>query len=540
MTSYNLADLFELVVDHVPAERPALIVDGTRHGYAELESRANRLANFLKSRGVGVGDHVGIHLRNGNEYLEGMLAAYKLRAVPVNINYNYVEGELRHLYDYIDLVATLVHRQYVPRVDAIRGELDKLHTLVAVDDGSDGSPAGDWVDYESALAASSAAREFEPRGSDDIYIICTGGTTGMPKGVMWRHEDIFFASLGGGDADRSKGVIERPEELADRIVDHVMPILPAPPFMHAAAQWGALTSLLSGGTLVIPARGAFDVRAIWRAVSDEGAFVLMIVGDAMGTPLADELEANPGAYNTDSLFVIASGGAILSPVVKRRLLELLPGRMIVDGLGSSETGVIGDKSIDDAAAGEFAGPRFAIGEFVQVLDENMQPVVPGSGRSGRLARGGHIPLGYYKAPEKTAETFVEANGRRWALPGDLATVEADGTVLLLGRGSTSINTGGEKVFPEEVEMAAKENPAVFDVLVVGVPDERFGEVVTAVCQLQPGAELSLEALRESCRAHLASYKIPRRLVLCERIKRSPAGKADYPWARDFAASAPGS
>ncbi len=537
MTTYNLADLFEVVVDRVP-EREAIVTDTARYTYAELEARANRLAHYLKLQGIGVGDHIGIHLRNGSEYLEGMLAAYKLRAVPININYNYVEAELRQLYDYIDLAATLVHRQYAPRVDAVAGELSKLNTLVVVDDDSDWPAAEGWVEYETALAASSPDRNFEPRSSEDKYIICTGGTTGMPKGVMWRHEDIFFASLGGGDPDRTKGFINHPDELADRIPDFPMATLPAPPFMHAAAQWGALTSLLSGGSLVIPAQGAFDVSAIWRAVSDENVLALLIVGDAMGTPLADELEANPDAYDTSSLFVIASGGAILSPVVKRRLLKLLPGKMILDGLGSSETGVIGNK-VSDGSAEESYELRFTIGEFVQVLGDNLQPVQPGSGQVGKVARGGHVPVGYYNAPEKTAETFVEANGQRWALPGDLATVEEDGSILLLGRGSTSINTGGEKVFPEEVEMALKENQLIFDVLVVGVPDERFGEAITAVCQLRLGAELSHEALKDGCRAHIASYKIPKRLVLCDQIKRSPAGKADYPWAKAFALEALG-
>lgn len=537
MTTYNLADLFELIADRVP-ERDAIVTDEQRISYAELDQRANRLANYLRAQGVKAGDHIGIHLRNGNEYIEGMLAAYKLSAVPVNINYNYVESELSFLYGDTDLVALLVHREYAPRVANIAADLPKLDTFVFVEDGSGASVPVTWSEYEATLSASSAEREYEDRSSDDIYMICTGGTTGMPKGVMWRHEDIFFASLGGGDPDRTKGFIKHPEELAERIPDFAMATLAAPPFMHAAAQWGALSQMLSGGTLVIPAKGAFDVKAIWRAVSDENVVALLIVGDAMGTPLADELEANPDAYDPQSLFVIASGGAILSPVVKKRLLKLLPGKLILDGLGSSETGIIGNKT-SDGNAEESSEARFAVGESVQVLDDDLQPIEAGSGKVGLLARGGHIPLGYYNAPEKTAKTFVEANGQRWSLPGDMATVEEDGSILLLGRGSTSINTGGEKVFPEEVESALKENPIIFDAIVVGVPDERFGQAITAVVQLRPGAALSHTDMKQACRAHIAGYKIPRQLVLCDKIKRSPAGKADYPWAKQFALDALG-
>ncbi|MGI9285727.1 MAG: acyl-CoA synthetase [Pseudomonadales bacterium] len=537
MTTYNLADLFELIVDRVP-EREAIVTDDQRISYAKLEDRANRLANYLRAQGVKAGDHIGIHLRNGNEYIEGMLAAYKLSAVPININYNYVESELRFLYGDTDLVALLVHREYAPRVANVAEELPKLKIFVVVEDGSCAEVPTAWDEYEATLNASSAQRDFGPRSSDDVYIICTGGTTGMPKGVMWRHEDIFFASLGGGDPDRTKGFIKHPDELAERIPDFSMATLAAPPFMHAAAQWGALTQMLSGGTLVIPAKGAFDVQAIWRAVCDENVVALLIVGDAMGTPLADELEANPDAYDPQSLFVIASGGAILSPVVKKRLLKLLPGKMILDGLGSSETGVIGNKT-SDGSAEESTEARFMVGEAVQVLDDDLQPIAAGSGKVGLLARGGHVPLGYYNAPEKTAKTFVEANGQRWSLPGDMATVEEDGSVLLLGRGSTSINTGGEKVFPEEVESALKENPKIYDAIVVGVPDERFGQAITAVVQLRPGVELLHAEMKEACRANIAGYKIPRQLVLCNKIKRSPAGKADYPWAKEFALRALG-
>jgi len=258
----------------------------------------------------------------------------------------------------------------------------------------------------------------------------------------------------------------------------------------------------------------------------------------MATPIADVLEANPGKWDLSGLFVLASGGAVLSPSVKVRLLDLLPGKMIVDGLGSSETGVMGNKT-RGLGEEESAEPRFTGGEFVQVLDDDLQPIEPGSGIVGQLARGGHVPLGYYNAPEKSAGTFVEVDGKRWSVPGDLATVEVDNTILLLGRGSTSINSGGEKIFPEEVESALKAHPQVYDAVVVGVPDERWGQAVTALCQFREGQALSYEELKDFCRAQIAGYKLPRQLVLCDQIKRSPAGKADYPWAKAFALEALG-
>ena len=532
MTTYNLADLFEQVVDKVPAWE-AIVTENTRLNYAELEARANQLAHFLQSRGVGQGDHIGLHLKNDNEYIEGMLAAFKLRAVPVNINYNYVEGELNYVYNDADLVALLVHRSYIGRSASVVSDVPSLHTQIVVNDASEEATPEGWFEYEDALSSASSDRDFGPRSSDDVYIIYTGGTTGMPKGVMWRHEDIFFASLGGGDPDRTQGPISRPEQLSERIGEFQMATLGAPPFMHAAAQWTALSQMYSGGKLVIPAHGNFDVKAILDACAEEKVIALTLVGDAMATPIADALEASPDSWDLSGLFVIASGGAVLSPAVKDRLVELLPGKMIVDGLGSSETGVMGNKT-SGLGGEESAEPRFTVGEFVQVLDDNMQPVAAGSGIVGKLARGGHVPLGYYNAPEKSAETFVEVDGKRWSLPGDLAMVEADNTVLLLGRGSTSINSGGEKIFPEEVESALKAHPVVYDAVVVGVPDERWGQAVTAVCQFREGQAVSYEDLKEFCRTQVAAYKIPRLLLHCEQIKRSPAGKADYPWARNFA------
>lgn len=534
--TFNLADLFESVADTVP-DRTAIVSQQRQLSFRELDQRATRLANCWKAHGIGPGNHIGLQLYNGSEYLEGMLAAYKLRAVPININYHYVAAELQYLYTDADLVAVVTHQAFAPNVALVAGGVAKLQHVFCVSDDSGAAIDSHFHDYERALADSSDLRDFAQRDSDDIYIVYTGGTTGMPKGVMWHHKDIFFGAMGGGDLDQSQGPINTPTELSGRIGDMAPAALPAPPFMHAAAQWAALSLLFAGGKIVIPAGGRFDPDAIWQSIDDEAVNLLIVVGDAMATPLADAMAASPGRWSAASLLAIASGGALFSPSTKARLIELLPNCFIVDGLGSSETGVMGNK-ISAGEAGE-REPRFMVNESTIVLDDNNQKVQPGSGVVGHIARRGHVPIGYYNAPEKSATTFIEVDGERWAIPGDLATVEEDGRILLLGRGSVSINSGGEKIFPEEVESVIKEFPDVLDAVVVGLEDERFGEQVVAVCQTRSGSALELQALRDFCRGKLASYKIPRTVVCLDKIKRSPAGKADYPWAKEAARNAAG-
>jgi len=525
---FNLADLFESIVDACP-DKTALVCEQRRLSYTDLDERANRLANYWQSLGFGEGDHLGLQLCNGSEYIEGMLAAWKIRAVPININYNYVESELAYIYDNADLVGLVSHRKFLDKTVAAAARQDKLTSILYVEDGTDAAIAEHCDAYEPTLDSASPARNFPPRSADDLYIVYTGGTTGMPKGVMWRHRDIFFSAMGGGDPDNSKGPVKTPEELVERIPPMEMASIPTPPFMHAAAQWLAMTTLFAAGKLVIPASGAFDAEKILRAASDEKVLLIVIVGDAMAIPLCDELEENPEKYDMSSLFAVASGGALFSPTTKDRVLQLLPGRMIVDGLGSSETGAMGSKL--SAESGDSDQPRFMVGEYMTVLDDKDQPIQAGSGVIGRLAKKGHLPLGYYKAPDKSAGTFVDIDGERWAIPGDMASIEEDGTIMLHGRGSTSINTGGEKVFPEEVEAALKAHPEIDDTLVVGIPDERWGQVVVALYQSASEGELELDQLRDFCRSTIASYKVPRALVKVDHIKRTPAAKADYVWAR---------
>jgi acyl-CoA synthetase (AMP-forming)/AMP-acid ligase II len=525
---YNLADLFEAIVDVAP-EREALICGARRLTYAEFEARANQLAHHLAARGVGPGDHVALLLYNGTEYLESMLAAFKLRAVPINVNYRYMEEELRYLLDDSDARAIVSHREFAPRLAAIDDALPLLRTYLVVDDGSGASLDGlDAVDYEAALAASSATRDFPPRTADDLYILYTGGTTGNPKGVMWRAEDIFFGGLGGGNLGDVP--ISSPEQIVDTL-DERRRTLPACPLMHGTAHWFALGTLYAAGTVILSPDRHFDPVRLWELIAREQVTFLVIVGDAFARPLVEAIDELDPSLDLSSLTVVLSGGAILSPAVKEHWVERLPGTILIDGFGSSESGGQGS-SVTVAGGPIETAPRFRVDDETTVLGDDLLQAPAGT--VGKLARRGHVPLGYYKDAEKTAATFPVVDGVRWSVPGDHARIEDDGTITVLGRGSVSINTGGEKVYPEEVESAVKSHEAVFDVVVVGVPDERWGERVVAVAQLRPGASLTAEELTKHVRAQLASYKAPRDLVVVDTVVRSPSGKPDYRWARSQA------
>ena len=524
---FNIADLFESVADAV-GEREAIVCGEKRLSYRALEERANRVAHALAARGVGPGDHVGFYLHNGAEYLEAMLGCFKIRAVPINVNFRYVEDELRYLFRDADLVALLHDRELSPRIGPVRGAMKAQRAFLAVDDGS--GVATDAEDYEAALAAASPKRDFAPRSPDDLFIFYTGGTTGMPKGVMWRHEDLFFAGMAGGNPAGAPA--RRPEDVA-AFAKSNQPItmMAAAPLIHGAAQLGSFIAFWCGNRVVLAPR--FRAAEIWGLVERERVATLSVVGDAMARPLAEALH-EPGAHwDVSSLLVLSSAGAVLSDTVREQLKAKIPNLFIVDAWGASETGYQGA-----AAPGSSPekGLRFAMNERQAVLDESLEPVAPGSGVVGVLAQRGHVPLGYYNDPEKTARTFVVKDGVRWALPGDLATVEADGTILVFGRGSVCINSGGEKIFPEEVEAALKAHPDVFDAVVVGVPDERWGNRVAAVVQARPGRRLALADLDAHCRRKIAGYKVPRELHLVDEMRRSPSGKADYPWARKLAES----
>ncbi len=525
---FNLADLFELVADEV-GDAEAMTSPDRRLTYAELDHRADRLAHHLGDVGVGPGDRVGVQLANGTEYIETMVACFKIRAVPVNVNYRYVTRELKYLYADAGLVALIFHRRFGPAVIPALGAMADQRTILEVVDGS--PPTGAADEYESVLASSPESRDYPVRSADDHYCVYTGGTTGMPKGVLWRHEDIFFAAMGGGDPFASGNHITRPEELSERVLRPGVTAVAIPPFMHAAGHWLAFSTLFGGGKLVTTHAGGFDPVEVWGLVESERANAVVVVGDAMARPLLDVLAVDPDRWDLSSLMAVGSGGAVLSPSTKAQLAELLPGRMVADRFGSSETGQVGgEPPVDDP----FGPPRLRVDDRTDVLDDDLVPAVPGSDTVGHLARGGRVPLGYLGDPVATAATFVEKDGRRWALPGDLATVAVDGTITVLGRGSLCINTGGEKVYPDEVEAALKGHPSVADAIVVGVADERFGQRVVALIQPRPGSAVDPDALRAHGHTLLTGYKVPKEFIFVDEVVRSPSGKPDYPHARAVA------
>jgi acyl-CoA synthetase (AMP-forming)/AMP-acid ligase II len=546
--TFNLADIFELVAGAVP-DREAVVCGATRLSFAALDERANRVASALAAeRNVGAGDHVALDLYNCSEYLETMLACFKLRAVPLNINYRYVAAELAPLLADADAVGVVCDER---TEEAVRA---------AAADGMWVLRTGDT--YETLVARGERDPTFEERSADDHYILYTGGTTGMPRGVVWRHEDIFFTALGSGNPGGPP--IERPEDVvaiapvntAQRVAPFLEPGDPGPdefvalslgPLMHASGQWLALGTLLGGGKIVLYDEPHLDMTKVLDLVERERVVMLSLVGDAGARPLVAALEANPQRWDTSSLRLLGSGGSILSGDMRVRLLACLPSVFAIsEAVGSSEA------PVQAIALARRDGPPIASLEFqarpgvTLVVDDDLRPVVPGSGASGWLAAGGRVPIGYHNDPVKTAATFVTIDGARYSLPGDRAVVDADGTIRLLGRGALCINTGGEKVYPEEVEAVLKAHPRIADAVVVGVPDERWGHRVAAVVEATRdvrdrsgvsnagNSALTLDEVQAHCRASLAGYKVPRTLTIVDAVPRSPSGKADYQWAAEMA------
>ncbi|MEU3534732.1 acyl-CoA synthetase [Streptomyces murinus] len=532
---YNLADLFESVADVVPDREALVYLDhpGTgaerRLTYAELDAAANRLAHHLADSGIRPGEHLGLHLYNGVEYVQTVLACLKARIVPVNVNYRYVEEELVYLYRDADLVALVYDAEFEDRVGAAAPRAPGLRQLLRVGAGPAGIGTAGY--FARAEASGSPERGFPARSGDDQFIIYTGGTTGMPKGVMWRQEDLFFAGLGGGAPTGEP--VKAPEELAERVAagGSGITFFPTPPLMHGTSTLTAFIGFNFGQRVVLHRR--FVPEEVLRTVEREKVTSMSLVGDAMLRPLIDALNGPMKGTDCSALFSVSSSGAIMSETVRRQFTALVPNAVLLNNFGSSESGFNGTATED---SGPERGFRLRVNSRTRVVDPaTYEPVAPGE--PGRVAQCGHVPLGYYNDPRKTAETFFERDGVRWVLLGDMATVDADGVLTVLGRGSQCINTGGEKVYPEEVEQALKAHPDVYDALVAGVPDAVWGNHVAAVVQLRAGApRLSLSELRTHCRTRLAGYKIPRQLVLTDTIHRSPSGKADYRWAREVAAA----
>jgi acyl-CoA synthetase (AMP-forming)/AMP-acid ligase II len=531
---YNLADLFEHAVDNF-GDREYVVAEGRRRTYAQMEDRANRLAHHLLAQGVKPGDHVGIYAYNCVEWIETLWAVFKIRAVWVNINYRYVEDELRYIFDNADLVALVHQKEFSPRIAAVRDQLPQLRHAIVIDDAAPDELEGlDSVPYEQALAGASSERDFEPRSPDDIYILYTGGTTGMPKGVVWRQEDVFFA-LGGGIDPVTNTRVDRPEAMVEKGLANAgqITMMPIAPLMHGATQWGVMGGSFVGNKVVLIAK--FDPVRVFQLVDEEHVNAIMITGDAMARPMLEALDENDTTCDLSSWAALASTAALFSPSVKDEFLRRFPNLIVTEAIGASESGSNGYTMVEAGKTAMKGGPTVRAIRDTVVIDDDFAPIEAGSGKVGRLARKGNIPLEYYKDPEKTAATFVTGpDGTRYSIPGDFATVEADGTITLLGRGSVSINSGGEKIFPEEVEGAVKSHPDVYDVIVVGVPDERWGARVSAVVEPRPGAKPTLDDIQSHCRTKIAGYKVPRELHLVDKIERSPSGKPDYRWAKDVA------
>jgi len=543
---FNLGQVHETVAATVP-DRECIVWRDRRLTYADVTDRSRRLASFLYRHGFGVHserstlaghqsgqDHLGLYLYNGNEYLEGMLGAYKARVAPFNVNYRYVEEELRYLLRDSSARGLIYHATFAPILERVLPELRQLELLIQVADESEQPLLPGAVDYEAALA--SAPPELPPvePSPDDLYILYTGGTTGMPKGVLWRQHDIFRAAMGG----RTYGTWELIESSA-HLVSRVLPtdgvrVMSIPPLMHGAAQWASFYYMTMGATLVFPTNTrTMDAVDVWQTVEREHIIGLSVVGDAMARPLIEELER--GTYDTSSFLAFGSGGAMLSEGMKSRILAKLPNIVVSDVAGASETGA---QMGTNSTSGSVSTGRFVPGPGATVVSADLtRELGPGDEDLGWLAQKGSVPLGYLGDEEKTARTFPVIDGVRYSVPGDRARFLADGEIELLGRDWVTINSGGEKIFAEEVEQAIICHPAVADVVVAGRPSERWGQEVVAIVQLVDGESVTAEELLAEAGTHVARYKLPKAFAFLPEIVRSPSGKADYRWAKERALDA---
>lgn len=535
----GMAELHEAIAATRPNDE-CLIFGEKRFTWSDITRRTRQLANYLSSQGLGCHterhalqgwesgqDHLAIYLHNGNEYLESMLGSWKARVAPFNVNYRYVAEELEYLLNDSRAAACVVHSRFAEVLNNIKHNLTHLRVIIQVPDssGADLLPGAIW--YEDALAQSSDDKPAAGYHGDDLYILYTGGTTGMPKGVLWRNADAVVECFGGSKTATTV------DEFVQEAVGGLRS-LPSPPFMHGAGHWIAMRTWLSGGTVIVQSQpDKLDPDDIWGLVEKEKANFLLIVGDAFARPLLDGLHNN--TRDLSSLLTILSGGAALSAHLKKEFLEHLPWIMMVDGLGSSEAG----GQLSQVSAGSTASTgTFPLAPQNHILSEDMTRVLePGHEELGWLAKSGRLALGYLGDQEKTKRTYPVVDGVRYVVPGDRARVTSDMMIELHGRDSVTINSGGEKIFAEEVEAAIKNHADVYDCVVTGRPSERWGNEVVAIVQLKAGATPDEEALRQAAEQHIARYKLPKAFVFVSKIERSPAGKADYRWAKDVAMSA---
>ncbi|OFJ51347.1 acyl-CoA synthetase [Mycolicibacterium grossiae] len=544
--TFALSDVFGTVAQALP-EHDFLVWRGRRLTYAEADRRVTGFANYLASVGLGCHterdglaghesgqDHLGIYLRNGNEYLEAMIGSFRARVAPFNVSYRYVEEELRYLLTDSKARALVYPAEFAPRVAAIRDRLPHLEVLIQVADASGHDLLPGAVDFETILDTPAPAAGLPASSGDDLYVLYTGGTTGMPKGVLWRQHDIFLSSMGGRPWGSDQPLRSYDELRAKAEASAgAMSILMIPPLMHGAAQWATFNMVTMGGRVVLPD----DVERlrpadVLRLAERERVLSIPVVGDAIARPLIDEIEA--GDYDLSGLLMFTNGGAPMSPTVRARILAALPHVMVMDAVGASESGA--QMSTVNTAGAESTPAVFTPQSDTAVISADLDRVLGAGEGRGWLARRDLIPLGYLGDAAKTARTFPTIDGVRWSVPGDRANVLDDGRIELLGRDSVTINSGGEKIFVEEVERAVAGHPAVYDVVVVGRPSERWGSEVVAVVQFAEGADASDEDLVEACTRAIARYKIPKAFIRAEKIVRSPAGKADYRWAKEVATS----
>jgi len=527
-------------------DREFIIQGNRRYTFAQIQERSNRLAAYLHKRGLGcrteraelagheVGqDLLGLYAYNGPEYVEGMLGAWRARVAPFNVNYRYVKNELEYLLADSGATALLYHASFAPRVNEVYPKLPHLRVLIQIADGSGNDLVHGAVDYESIVSSGASVPPPVEPSPDDLYVLYTGGTTGMPKGVLWRQHDIFMTSFGGRNMATGE-VTGSYDEIAKRVAENPgTKIFTLPPLMHGAAQWAAMTALTTGQTIVFPTtQGRFDADEVVRTIEQEQIMVVQVVGDAMARPIADAIER--GTADVSSLAVVANGGALLTPTAKQRLIDVKPGLIVIDGVGSSETGI---QMSHMSMPGAVSTGKFNAGPDTSVAGEDLDSILePGHDGMGWLAQRGYVPLGYKGDAAKTAKTFPVIDGVRYSIPGDRARHLAEGGIELLGRDSATINSGGEKIFAEEVESAVLSHPAVRDVVVSGRPSERWGQEVVAIVSLVDGATVDAQELIEHAAGVIARYKLPKAVVFRPVIERSPAGKADYRWAREQALS----
>ncbi|WP_418058012.1 AMP-binding protein [Pimelobacter simplex] len=513
----NLADVLEAMADGVP-DRIAVHTGDRAWTFAEIDERATRLANHLIGLGIQPGEHVAVHSTNRIEWVDALYGCLKARAVPININYKYLRDELAYLYDNADCVAAIIAPEHV---DAL-AELDLATLRQTVVLGPE---------YDAALAAASTERPANGRSADDHYVLYTGGTTGNPKGVVWRNEDLMRAAL---NAARYGAPLDSIDQLVTeaQAVENPMVLLACGPMMHGGSQWILGNGHVAGQTVALFTEPHFDPVKILDLVEKAKVVSMTFLGDAMGRPVAEAILAEPDRWDLSSLAAVSNGAAPLSDGVREEIRQALPGRFILDSYGASESGATGSR-IDDGSEGGSAAPRFTVTDQVEVFDADLKPCPVGV--DGMLGRSGPVPLGYYKDPVKTAATFKEIDGVRWAIPGDFARREEDGSVTVLGRGSVCINTGGEKVHPEEVEAVLLRHDDVFDAVVVGTPHERWGQQVTALVQRRDGVTLSEDDVRDHCRALISNYKVPKTVLFIDEVPRTPVSKVDYPASAALAA-----